>query len=202
MGKDIEDRSQDLDGRLRGVDHLDEVGGIEFQEIPGFLFIDLEPALNDFEIGVIETVLLEGPPLHPVDQLSIVRAGEIEEDEDLEGFLEDLGLAAVAGYAIEDEEMVEGIEEVGLGLGLDVFTPESDGELIGHEPALAGVLEEGAAEFGFGLEPAEDFATGAVMVTGNGAEDLALGALAGAWGTEQQDGAVPHRLDDHALASL
>jgi hypothetical protein len=181
---------------------VDEVWGIEFQEILGFLFIDLEPALNDFEIGVIETVLLESPSLHPVDQLSIVRAGEMEEDKNIEGFLEDPGLASVPGYAIEDEEMVEGIEEVGLGFGLDVFTPESDGELVRHEPALAGVLEESAAEFGFGLEPAEDFATGAVVVTGNGAEDLALGALAGAWGTEQQDGAVPHRLSNHALASL
>ena len=61
----------------------------------------------------------------------------MKDDEDIQGFLEDLGLTSIPGYAIKDEEMVEGIEEAGLGFGLDVFAPEPDSDLIGDEATLA-----------------------------------------------------------------
>lgn len=192
LAEDFEDIAEDLDGWLRGIDEVDQVGRVAAQEVLGFLLINLEPSLDDFEIGVVEAVLLEGTALHAGDQLSIVRAGQIQNREDIEGFVQDFGLRPISGQAIEYEEMVGGIKEAGLGFGLDVFAPETDGELVGDEPALARVVEESAAEVGFGPETAEDFAAGAVIIAGDGAEDFALGALAGTWRPKEQNGAVPH----------
>ena len=164
MAEDIEDGAEDLSGRLGGVDLADQMGGVATEQVPGFLFIDLEAALTDLEVRVVEAVLLQGAALHTFDQHPIVRAGQVEEGEDFEGFLEDFGLAAVSGDAIEHEEVLEGVEDAGLGFGFDVLAPEADGEFVGDELALAGVFEESAAKIGIGSESAKDFAAGAMEI--------------------------------------
>src|ERR1051325_8389783 len=98
-----------------------------------------------------------------------------------------------AGCAIEDEGVAFGLEAAFHGGGFDVFAPELDGELVGDELALAGILEEGATEGVIHAQIAEDGTAGAMEEIGDAAEDLALGALAGARRAEEKDGAIFHR---------
>jgi len=98
------------------------------------------------------------------------------------------GLLAIAGDAVEHEEIDLGFKDVGFDAVFDVGLPELDGEVIGHELAAAGVFDEFLAEGCAGVEGAKDIATGEVMEAGDMAEDLTLGAFAAAGGTEDEEG--------------
>jgi hypothetical protein len=191
-GEDLEDVAEDTNGRLGGVDGMDDGLGIELEDVAGFAFVGLEPALDDLDVGVVEPVFLEGATLDAGDEFTVVRAAQVQDHEDIEGFGKDLGLLPVARDAVQDEEILIGLELAGLGVGADVVVPELDGKLVGDELSLAGVLEEGASEFGFRAEAAEDITAGTVIVTGDGAEDFALGTFAGARSAEEEDGLITH----------
>ena len=76
----------------------------------------------------------------------------------------------------------------------DVLLPQADGEFIRHQLAAAGVFPEDPAHLALQIERAEDIAAGAVIKAGDGAEDLALSAFAGARGAEEEDGFIAHHL--------
>jgi hypothetical protein len=189
-GEALEDIGEDADGGLGGVDGFDEVRRVELEGLEGFGFVSLEAALDDLDIGVVEAIFFEGAALHTLDEFGGVVAGEVKDDEDVEGGGEDFGLRAVTGESIEDEEMAVGVKGAGLGFGEEIIAPEADGEFVGDEFTFAGVFEEGVTEFGFGAESAEDVAAGAVVIARDGAEDFALGTFAGARGAEEEDGIV------------
>jgi hypothetical protein len=199
--EDGEDIAQDADRGLGGIDLMEQVSGVAVEELTGLGFENLEALADGVEVGVVEAIFFEGTALHALDEGLGVAAGEVEDGDDVDGIGEHAGLSGVSGDAVEDESIGFRSEVADLGFGMDIFAPEPDGELIGHELSAAGELEEDAAEFGFWAQAAEDITTGAVVTAGDGAEDFSLSAFSGPWGAEQEDGSVGHGRG-HALASL
>jgi hypothetical protein len=70
--------------------------------------------------------------------------------------------------------------------------PEADGDVVGHELALARVLQELLAVGRVHVHRAENIAAGAVIETGNLAENFALRALAGARRAKKKKRSVNH----------
>lgn len=68
--------------------------------------------------------------------------------------------------------------------------PEPHGHLVRNKQPLAGVFEKSRPEFARRVKRPENIPAGAVIKTGNLAEDLALGALAAAGSAENENGSV------------
>ena len=196
MGSDFgdvpENFVEDFLGRLFGIDDVDEFAAVEFEDGGGLAFVGFKPLADDGELGVVEAIFAKGAALEALNHLVDVIAAEVEDGEDIEAVLENAGLVEVAGDAVEDEDVAIGMELAGAGGVIDGLAPEGDGGFIRDEQAAAGVFDELAAEGIFDAEVAEDIAAGAVEETGDGAQDPALGAFAGAGSAEQKNGAIFH----------
>src|SRR5262249_26322302 len=106
--------------------------------------------------------------------------------------LEHFGLAGVTGDAVEDKRVGFGMETACFGGVIDELVPKADGRFIRNEFAAAGVFQENFADGAVGFQAAEYVTAGAVKEMGYGAENLALSALARAWGAKEQDRAKLH----------
>jgi len=91
----------------------------------------------------------------------------------------------VPGDAVEYEEVDVGLEEVGLDLGVDLCFPEPDGQFVGDEFSLAGVVDELLADLRAGVQGAEGVPAGEMEEAGDAAEGFPLGAFTAAGGTEE-----------------
>lgn len=174
----IEDVPEDLVGPLVGVDICGEFWAVKLENGFGFLLVDAEAAFDDFFVDIVETVFLEGPALEAVVDFGLVFALKVEDSADVERGAEDLGLTSIAGNAVEHEEVDVGFEASGLDHGIDLGGPEVDSYVIGDELSFAGIVKKSLAELGTDVERTEHVSAGAVIETGDGAEDFALGALA------------------------
>jgi hypothetical protein len=184
FGEDVE---QDFGGGLGGVDLGDAVA-IKIEHGFGLGLVGGEAALDDGVAGVVEAVVFEGALAEAAGEFGAVWAGEVEELEDVDVVGHVFGLLAIAGDAVEHEEIDLGFEDVGFNAVFDVGLPELDGEVVWHELAAAGVFDELLAEGCAGVEGAKDIAAGEVMEAGDVAEDLTLGAFAAAGGAEDEEG--------------
>jgi hypothetical protein len=99
---------------------------------------------------------------------------------------EDLGLVAIAGDAVEHEEIDVGLESTGVDHRVDLRRPEADADVVWDELALARIMKEGFAEVGTHIDRAKDIAAGAMIKAGDGAENFALGSFAGSRSTEEK----------------
>ena len=184
----IEDVLQDVARQSDGIDLHDLRGVVMIEDRSGFVLVDLNASSNDFLIGIIGSILLLGPFLHPSDQRIAVLADEMDHTEDLDMVFEDPGLFHASRNAIEQEQIRIGFVLVGVDESLDVLLPESTGQFIWDQQALGGVLQELLAQFRFAVEAAEHVACGKMDEAGHGSDDGALGTLSNTWLAEEQDG--------------
>lgn len=182
-----EDGVEDDGGVLGGVDVGDPFAGVEVEHGFAFFLVGADAAFDGFVAGVVEAVFLEGALADAAVEFLTVRAGEVEDVEDVDERFHEAGLFDVAGNAIEHEEIDIGLDEVHFGAGVDICLPELDGEFVGDEFAAAGVFDEFLAEWGTGIEGAEDFTADEMDEAGDAAEDGSLGAFAAAGGSEDQE---------------
>lgn len=184
FGEDVE---EDFGGGLGGVDLGDAVA-VVVEHGFGLGLVGGESALDNGFAGVVEAVVFEGALAQAAGELGAVGAGKVKELEHIDVVGHVFGLFAIAGDAVEHEEIDLGFEDVGFDAVFDVGLPELDGEVIGHEFAAAGVLDEFLAQGSAGVEGAKDISAGEVMEAGYVPEDLALGAFAAAGGTKDEQG--------------
>jgi len=95
----------------------------------------------------------------------------------------------VARDAVQHKEVDVGFELITLHAMMHVGAPELHGQIVGHELAFAGILHELLPQRRAGVERAKDIPTSEVMEARDGAQHLALCALATARGTHDEDGA-------------
>src|SRR5215468_7180475 len=62
-GDDVQDLAQHLERSLRGVDGMDQGRAVEIEHRLGLALVGLEPPGDDVEVGVIEAILAQRPPL-------------------------------------------------------------------------------------------------------------------------------------------
>lgn len=93
-------------------------------------------------------------------------------------FFEQIGLAEGAGDAIEEKELLGGEIAVGGNEAVDEVVPNLDGDLVGKEKALGGVVVVEPACGRFRGKAPEDVAGGEVKVIARAAEKFAQCALA------------------------
>ena len=181
----VQDIAQDLVGPLVGVDFSDQLGAVIIEHRFGFLIVDLEAALDDIGIDVVQSVFLQGASLQAVEDLGFVGAEEMEDAVDIEAGAEDFRLVDVAGNAVEHEEVDVGLEASGFFHRLDLLRPEFDGDVVGNELAFAGIFQKSLAQGRADIDGAKDVAAGAVKEAGNGADDFALSAFTGTWSPKE-----------------
>ena len=80
----------------------------------------------------------------------------------------------------------------GMGDGIDDLAPKVNGRLIGHELAVAGIFDEDFSQFAVRAQVPENIAAGAMIKTGNGAEDFSLGSFAGARRAKHENRTILH----------
>src|SRR6266581_2966612 len=107
-------------------------------------------------------------------------------------FLHDFGLADIPRNTVEDERIDVWFKLVRLHRGVDRRSPELDRDLIGHELAFAGVLEEGLAYFRAGVDRAKYIAAGAMIKAWDCAKRFALRPFAAARRAKEDKGIVSH----------
>jgi hypothetical protein len=188
----VEDIAKDLVGPLVGVDVGDELGAVEIEDGLGFFLVNLQAALDDLFVDVVEPVVFEGTAFQAVVDLGSVGTGEMEDAVHFELGTEDFGLVAIAGYAVEHKEIDVGLEAAGSDHGVDLRRPEADADVVGHELAFARIMEKGLAKVGAHIDRTKDVAAGAMIKAGDGAKNFALGSFAGSRGTEKKKGFVNH----------
>jgi hypothetical protein len=177
---------------LAGVDLAEEFGAVEVEDGLAFAFIDLEAVPDDFEVGVIEPVLFEGTPLETGHQLLHIGWSEVEDCFNFESVFEHFGLMNIPGDTVKNERVFVGVEATSFGHAFDEVAPKRDGWFVRNEVSATGVFEKDFADRRVCFEAAEDVTAGAMEEVGNGAEDFSLGALAGARGSEEENGTVIH----------
>src|SRR5947207_11184825 len=79
--------------------------------------------------------------------------------------------------------------------------PELDCDLVWHELALAGVIEEGFAHFRAGIDRAEYIATGAMIEARDRTERFTLRPFAAARRAKEDKRVVPHERNPFILQS-
>ena len=72
------------------------------------------------------------------------------------------------------------MEAAGFGAAINEVAPQLDGRLVRNQFPAAGIFQEHRADLAVGLQTSENVPAGAVEEVGNGAQNFALGALAGA----------------------
>lgn len=177
-------------GMLRGIDVGDFFRRIVLEHGLALVFVSPDAPFDGFVPGIVPAVVFECPFTEASFEFLAVRAGEMEDMEDINIALHDLGLLHVPGDPVEDEEVDIRLEEVAFGTAVDICLPELDGEFIGDEFAPAGVMDKLLAERGAGIEGPEDIAAGAVHEARNAAQDGTLSAFAAAWSPKHEEGFV------------
>ncbi len=114
---------------------------------------------------------------------------------------QDFSLTHITRYAIQNQHIDVGLEEISFDPIVDLGLPEINCKLIGNKLSLTGKLHELLAEVRPGIKRAEDIPTGAMEKPGNRAQDLSLCALPRAWGPYDQDrGMKFSRFSAHCFA--
>ena len=173
-----------------GVDVGDFFRSVEFEHGLALVFVGLNAAFDGFVFGIVPAVFLERAFAQAAVEFLTIGATEVEDVDDVDVLLHDLGLLDIARDAVEDEEVDVGLEEVALGFTVDVGFPELDGEFVGDEFAAAGVVHELLAKDCAGIEGTKDFAAGTMNEARDAPEDGALGAFAAAGCSKHKDGLV------------
>src|SRR6266540_1632151 len=189
---DVQNLSQHVQRRVRRVDGMNDLRSIEVEHRPRFCVVGFQALADNLEVRVVETVLAKRAALQALDHLARVGARKVEHGLHVERVGQHPGLADVARDAVEHERVPRGIELAVGRAGFDVFGPQRDGRFVGHQFAFARVVNEHAADGIFDAQIAKRVAAGEVEKAGDRADDLSLGALAGARRAEEEDRAVFH----------
>jgi len=101
----VDDVGVDLQGRLRGLDFIDQGRVVEPQGLNGLLVVDMQAAPDDLLVDVVQPVLAKGPG--PETFLGVLDVGDaqVEDLDHVEHLAEHLGLLVVAGQAVEDRTL-------------------------------------------------------------------------------------------------
>src|ERR1035437_5785863 len=89
--------------------------------------------------------------------------------------------------AIQDQDGGSGVKGPRMNELIDVLPPETHRKIVGDQLPLARVLEEDLPNLAAEINRPKDVAASKVVEAGQDAEQFALGALAAAGGTKQQN---------------
>ena len=81
--KKVED-GVDQNRRLRGINVVDEFWPIIIEHGAGITFIRDEALADEFEIGIVEAVFAQCPPLQTFDQFIKIRTSKVEHRDDID----------------------------------------------------------------------------------------------------------------------
>ena len=112
-----------------------------------FVFVGIEPPLNDLLVGVVEPVVFERALFQSRKKRLAVRAGEVENFFHVDHLLHDLGLGDISRNPVEHERVDVRLEFVRVDRGVDRFFPKLDRDFIGHELAFARVIQKARPTF-------------------------------------------------------
>ena len=141
-------------------------------------------------MGVIDAVFADGPAADAVNHRLKINRLKMHDADDINVFLQDLGLNAVSRNAVEDQQVFVGLEVREHAEPVEMPFPDADGDLIGDEHSLGGEAADLTTFGRVDVERAEDVATREVIEAGDLAQDSPLRSFANAWRTEQQ-----HRME-------
>src|SRR5437868_10264014 len=189
-GGDVE---QTLCWRLHRVNHGDAFLRVVGQHRARFSFISVEPFLDHLLVGVVEPVIFQSALFQTQEQRFAIRTSEMEDFSDVDHVLHDFCLTDISRNAIKHESIDIGFKFVTFDRSIDGFLPKLHRNLVGHELAFAGVVEEGFAYFCSRIDGTENIAAGAVKKARNAAEGFALCAFAASGRTEEDERLVFHR---------
>jgi hypothetical protein len=184
--------AKDFNWCLRGVNPMHQFFPVKVQHRFGFPVVNFQPIANNFEIRVIQAILLERTPLETFDHRFEVSAMKIENSLHLESAFEHFGLMDVTRNSVEHQCVVFGMEAPTLFAVVNELPPKLDGGFVGHELAAARVFDEDTAQWIAGGEGTKNIATRAVEKMGDRCEDFSLSAFAGAGCAKEQDRAIFH----------
>ena len=183
----LEHMLENLGGRAHRVHLVHDLVRIARKHRARLAIVDLEALADHLLIGVVDAVLLERAAAHAHHHRLDVGAHEVEHGEHLEMLLERLRLHDIARDPVEHQQVDIRLVDRQHGLRVHVLAPHLDRELVRHKLAARRVRHELGAKLRRHVERAENIAAGKVEEPRDLAEDLALRALAGAWGTEEKD---------------
>src|ERR1035437_5048413 len=181
---------QHLDGRLVGIDAMDEVPTVKFQDRLGLVFIDMQPVADHAEVRIVKPAVLDRAALDTGDEVFLGGRFHVKDRRDIERVFKDSCLLHVAGNAIKHERVGFGVEATGLYVVLDKMAPQFNGRLVGHELAAPGVFNKRPAQRTVRPQIAEHIAAGTMEKIGNHPDDFTLGAFAHTGGAKEKDAAV------------
>ena len=136
--------------------------------------------------GVIQTIILQRAFLETGDEHGTIWAGQMKDAADINNVLHDLGLFDVPGNAVQHETINVRFKNMSLHAGLNPNSPELHRDLIRHQLTSAGIIQEGFADRGTGINRAKYIATSAMEKAGNVAENFTLSAFAAAGSSENE----------------
>lgn len=185
-----ENRVQNNDWRLRGINEDRQIRSVEVQQRLRLAFISVQPTPNHFLVGVVEAVVFQRPLLQTRNHLLTVRAAEMKNPLHLDDLFHQFGLSNVSRDAVEHEVVNVRFERMRLDSMFNARFPELNGDLIGHELALAGILKKRAPKGRPRVNPPEHIATGAMVKPRKAPECGSLSAFPAAGRTKEKVGGV------------
>jgi len=177
---------------LVGIDIGNELRPVVLKDRLGFFVVNPKPASNDLLVDVIKPVLFEGAAFQAVVDLGLFGATKMKNTSHIELLTQDLGLIAVAGDAIQNEEIDIGLEATGLHHAVDLRRPKPDGNVVGNKLSFAGIVEESLAVIGPDIHRAKNIAASTMIKAGDCSENFALGSFAGTRGAKEKEGLINH----------
>src|SRR3954463_15558380 len=103
---------------------MDQFFSVETEQWLGLTLVSLQPMLDNFQVGIIQTILAQGAALNTMDQFFQSGTTEIENGADIQRFLQHLRLMHVARDAIQNEGVSIRMKPFRLCAAVDEFLPE------------------------------------------------------------------------------
>jgi hypothetical protein len=181
---------KDLERGHRGIDVMPFDSGIVVKHRLGFVVVGAETVPNNLLVGIIETVVPEGPLLETGHQFVPVGTGKMKDAANLDMGLHEDGLGNIPRDSIQNEKVAVRVKLAGFDCLENRFMPETHGHLVRNQLTLAGVFKELCAKLTGRIQRPENITAGTMIKTGNLPQDLALGSLAASRCAENQNSAI------------
>ncbi len=186
---DLENVLKHLHRDLAGVD-LRPSFAIEVEQVPRFLLVETDPVPDGILVGIVEPPALDGSLADSRDQFLAIGAGEMEELQDVDMFLEKPGLFHTPRHPIENQDVDVRLEHVQGGAGVDLLPKKPHGQFVGHEIASAAVFDELLPDLGSRIHGAKGVSHGEMIKPRDRSEYRALSPLTGAGSPQKNEGFV------------
>lgn len=185
-----EDFQKSLRRGAVGIDAVDDFPAIKVQHRLGLAFVGFEPRADDFDVRIVQPVVLERAALHPRNEVFKIGAAHVKDGGDVDKFAEHFCLMDVARDAVEHQRIAARMKPPGRRQAVRELLPQLDGWFIGHELAATGVFDKNSSQRGIGTQVTEHIAATAMNEAGNRAENFSMRAFARAGRAEHENRAV------------